>query len=277
MQNQNLLTPLESPYNEKQHSAFAEAVNQQVAITPLLLSHLSTISNDSNAAEDNIHLSVHTLLLLAQFKEEQAYPLVIQLLRALDDDHPLCDGMLGQMDFARVLGSVCGTDFTAIYQLIEDDSADPFARCCALESLLVLHCANKLERKTIEAYFRTLFDGKLTRESNIVWDCLVQNCEFLLFNTFIPHIEKALDESLLVLPLFDISVIKESIKTAEAKGEAQLGGYEPITDAVGEIAYISQFHEQLMLLEALNSDDNGANEFLNAFKTAMEQLDLDKK
>ena len=84
---------------------------------------------------------LYAMLLLAQFREVRAYPLVVRFALLPGD---LLDSLCGDFiteDLGRVLASVCGGELDGIQSIIED--ADEFVRGAVLSSLVTLAAAGQ--------------------------------------------------------------------------------------------------------------------------------------
>jgi len=124
--------------------ALAEAVRQKEAITPVLIDSLNTVyericSSDEDVTEDPAYeLSFYALFLLAQFREQSVFPLLLQMLKMDEEGLEL---MLGDTvtSMGDILYSTYNGDIDAVEAVIVDSSLDPFARdaaLCVLDGLL---------------------------------------------------------------------------------------------------------------------------------------------
>ncbi len=155
--------------------AVQEAIERRAEITPELLRILEdTIDRAEELAEDREYIAhFYALLLLAQFRETRAYPLVVRfaslptaVLDSLSDDFT-------NDPLPRILASVSGGEIIGIQSLIEDESADQWARSAAIEALIILDAIGAKNRDEIVEYFTMLFRGRLQRRPSYVWDALV--------------------------------------------------------------------------------------------------------
>lgn len=107
-----------------------------------------------------------------------------------------------------ILASLAKGDPSISCQLIEDTELDSFIRERALHSLVSMWVIDELERDWIIAYLKELYDGKLEKEADYVWDGL-QLCSLLVFaKELLPQMKEAAkycsDE-----PPFDIEKVSE--------------------------------------------------------------------
>lgn len=178
--------------------ALEEAVQQREEITPLLLDALrDTVERAEILALDPDHM-VHNyaMLLLAQFREARAYPLVVQFARLPEEQ---IDGLAGDFiteGLSDVLASVCGGDISLIQALIEDPAADEFARGAGIQTLVTLVCAGDLSRDDAIAYFQALFDERLDRKPSQVWSELVSSSIDLYPDVLLDRIHAAWNDGL---------------------------------------------------------------------------------
>jgi len=76
----------------------------------------------------------YALYLLAQFKEKQAYPIIVKYVSQLTNGLDGTGDMVTE-DLGSLLASVCNGDLSLIKQLIENPERNGYVRSAALESL----------------------------------------------------------------------------------------------------------------------------------------------
>lgn len=142
-------------------------------------------------------LCTYAAYLLAQFRETRAYRPLMALMY-LGDSIP-CD-LFGDSiteDMHNIVASVYDGDEEPLRRLIENPSADEYARACAgLKAYPTLVHAGMLTMESVEDYFRELFEEKLQREHSHVWNVLCTLSGDLGFASLLPHIRKAFEEGL---------------------------------------------------------------------------------
>ena len=155
--------------------AVETAIARREEIVPALLGILeNTVANaEQVAAQPDYMAHLYAMLLLAQFREVSACPLV-ERLAALPEDvlEELCGDFVTE-DLSRVLASVCGGDTEGIRRLIGNREADPPGRAAGIDSLVILVAAGQKSRDEVAGYFAELYRGGLEREPSFVWDALV--------------------------------------------------------------------------------------------------------
>jgi len=178
--------------------AVAAAVSAQEEITPELLRILAETTDraEKNLLPSNYIGHMYALYLLAEFRETQAYPLVLRMsaLPAETVDDLLNDTITE--DLSRIIASVFDGDPSGIHRLIEDDAVEEFVRAAAISSLVVLVVNGRISREAVIDYFRELFHGKLKRERSYVIDGLVIHACELYGNELFPEIEKVYSDGL---------------------------------------------------------------------------------
>lgn len=170
--------------------------------TPFLL---DTIRNPAEVLnkllnEDYYFMPYYAPLMLAQFREKQAYPFVYKLFSA---DAEMVDEAWGDFiteDLHRILASVSGGDVSLINKLVEDESAYEFVRSAALDAWLCLLRAKLKTRDEVISYFKTLFK-KPCGEEDFLRGSLVGNCLDLKAVELLPEIEKSFAENKVELML----------------------------------------------------------------------------
>ena len=147
--------------------ALEDAVLQQSAITPSLLSIIDEISNNPQFIEDTPAF-MYALYLLAQFREKRAYPIIVRYFGQLGLEDEALDptGDLVTEDLNRILASVFNGDLGLIKQLIEDQDVNEYVRSAALGSLVVLYNNEQISRGDLVSYLQMLLDHCLEQEED---------------------------------------------------------------------------------------------------------------
>ncbi len=139
--------------------ALAEAARQKEAITPYLLDALDRLYEGVQSAGDGIcddtayDLSCYAFFLLAQFREQRAFPRVLRML-TLDND--ALEIVFGDMItlVGNILYSTYDGDLSSAEAVILNESADPFAREAPLRLLEGLFRDGRLPRETMISFLR---------------------------------------------------------------------------------------------------------------------------
>jgi hypothetical protein len=176
-----ILSKLEYNTGNFPSDAIHEAVKQKEEIIPELLKILEyTIENIHKIEEiPNYFAHIYAMFLLAQFREKQAYPLIVELFSFKGD---ICFNICGDFvteDLSRVLASVCGGDSTLIKQLIENRDANEFVRSAGIDALMILVIQGIANRDEVKDYYISLFMEKFEKEYSYIWDSLVYHSSVL--------------------------------------------------------------------------------------------------
>ena len=179
--------------------AIQEVIARKEEMIPLLLGVLESALADPKGFSSGPKLMhcTYAAFLLAQFRETRAYRPLIALLN-LEENIPsdlfgesIAEGM------SNIIASVYDGDDQPLRKLIENTSANEFSRACAaLKAYPALVHHGMLPRESVEDYFRELFEGKLERNFDHVWNNLCSLCGDLGFASLLPRVRKAFKEGL---------------------------------------------------------------------------------
>jgi hypothetical protein len=227
--------------------AVRAAIEQRETMTPVLLSALQKVAEDPEEMErePNLMLPTYAMFLLAQFREQAAYPLLAKFFSTPGD---LCLDTTGDLVteyLDRILASVCHNDVEPVKRMVEDPAVNEYVRSACLRTLTILVLEEKLSRAQVIDYFRSLFHGKLEREPDFIWSALVVACCDLYPEELVHDIEQAYDDGL--VDSFHIRI--ESVRDALAEGQEEVlqrsrqyrGGL--IEDTVAEMSWWACFKE----------------------------------
>lgn len=160
--------------------ALAEAVRQREAITPYLLDAINTVYQKVQEIGDEVcddpsyDLSYYALILLAQFREQSAFPILLNLL-TLDDEDSL-DIVLGDAlteTIPSVLYSTFNGDVSALQAVIANDTLRPFARSAALRALGGILRDGGYAREDAVSFFRERLSALGTGEDEELFGALL--------------------------------------------------------------------------------------------------------
>ena len=160
--------------------ALAEAARQREAITPYLLDAVNTVYQKVQEIGDEVcddpsyDLSYYALVLLAQFREQSAFPILLNLL-TLDDEDSL-DIVLGDAlteTMPSVLYSTFNGDVSALQAVIANDTLRPFARSAALRALGGILRDGGYAREDAVSFFRERLSALGTGEDEELFGVLL--------------------------------------------------------------------------------------------------------
>lgn len=233
-------------------AAVKAAVTQREEITPPLLQMLeSTADRASELAKDSDYLAhFYAMYLLAQFRETRAYPMVVRLaLLPSETLEGLCGDFLNNT-LCRILASVSGGEISGIQSIIENESADQWARSAALDSLTSLMAAGQRSRNELVAYFAELFRGKLARRYSYVWAALVCSSLDIYPAELMDDIELAYKDGLVDTSHVTFQEAEQCLALGKdyALGRlAQSNHHRLIDDTIQEMSRLPYFEEDVTL------------------------------
>jgi len=137
--------------------AVTQAVREREAITPFLLQALDDAYDHAQEhydQETDTGLSFYSMYLLAQFREQRAFPKLLRLMTLREE---LLDYIFGDIlteDLSSLLYSTYNGDLDAVKRIVEDDSLVSDCRACAAMLFPVLYREGKLSREALVAYLR---------------------------------------------------------------------------------------------------------------------------
>lgn len=248
MDTAEILHLLEKETGTFPRTAVEAAVARREEIIPELLRVLEkTLDQAAQLADVPGYIAhLYAMLLLAQFRETRAYPLVVRFALLPNDLlDPLCGDFVTE-DLGRVLASVCGGDPSGIQSVIENEEADEWARGAALGSLVTLVAAGQVGRDEIVNYFAGLFRGKLKRTWSHVWDRLVACSADLYAAELIGDIEQAYAEGLVDPDYIGLDEVQQDLATGQDRALARLADnthLRMVKDTVAEMSWWACFHE----------------------------------
>ncbi|GAA4648083.1 DUF1186 family protein [Kistimonas scapharcae] len=224
-------------------AAIEAAIEQKEAITPHLLAYLQELVDMGEAIDRdfNDRMTLPALFLLAQFREANAYPLIVRLVSDWEGcaEYHLGDAITEGL--GRILASVCHGDTGPIKKLVEDNQVDEYVRSSALHSLMTLYSEQVLSRDDILAYYKNLFRQHPVREPTQIWNTLVLCSASLRLTELLPDIRQAYQDGLASPGFAALSDIEEMIQS-EYDDLADIG-YDKyyITDTVAELQHWAAF------------------------------------
>lgn len=139
--------------------ALAEAVRHKEEITPVLLDSLDKLyenvqAEGEGACDDpSYDLSAYAVFLLAEMREQQAFPKLLRLLTLNRDALELALGdIISYM--GNSLYSTYNGDLPAVKEILIDSSLDPFARGAALDLMEGIFRDGRLPREEFISFLR---------------------------------------------------------------------------------------------------------------------------
>jgi hypothetical protein len=213
--------------------ALRQAVEKKDEITPYLLRALEiAAASPEEIMDDADNMHVYAMFLLAQFRDQRAYPLIIKLA-----SHPpeLVDGLFGDIpteDLANIFASVSMGDTGPITELAANKEAEEFTRAAALRAWLALVVSGEKSREEAMAYYKSLFEGGLEDRNEVVWSELVDAANDLFPEEVYDHIKKAYDDELVDEYIVDPDWVDEQIAAGKDEVLAELPEWNHLVEDV---------------------------------------------
>ncbi len=158
--------------------AIEAAIAKRKQITPHLIAILedAVYRVDEIIEDDNYQGHLYAMYLLAQFRDEGAYPYILELFSFPGEiPHAIAGDVLTE-DLSRIFASVCGKNIDPLKHLIENPAINEYVRAACQACLVTLVGCGLINRKEIIEYFRSLFQSKLEKIPSFVWDHLIVSC-----------------------------------------------------------------------------------------------------
>jgi len=220
--------------------ALEAAVARQEEITPHLLAILEEADVDWLAIDHTYMGHTYAYFLLAQFREERAYPLIVDFFSTPGDTVLDIHPDFVTEDLGRVLASVSGGDLGPMESLVKDPAVNEYVRAAALTGMLTLVVEGVRTREEVIAVFRGLFRGGLERSRSYAWDSLVGASSDLYPEELMPEIREAFAADLIDETFIDFAWCEEILAQGKAATLAQLGAvrhHHFVRDVVSEMEW----------------------------------------
>ncbi|MEO5930650.1 MAG: DUF1186 domain-containing protein [Candidatus Kapaibacterium sp.] len=252
---------LEGPFPRR---ALKKAIEKQKEITPHLLEIMRVAADDVvGTAEDMAYIGhISAMFLLAQFRERQAYPAIVNFfltpgeiaLDATDD--------IVTEDLHRILASVCGDDDSLIRAMIENEKANEFVRSAAMSALVVLVAAGVKSREEIIDYFKGLFKHDRSSYTEFLWGALTVACTDLYPEEVIDEIREGMVDGRIDQQFIDMEFVDQQMEIGKEKILTRLNGdhYSLIDDAVAELEIVIPADSRPPARQATGKRKIGRNE-----------------
>jgi hypothetical protein len=221
--------------------AMQAAIEQREAITPELLRVVEAIAaNPIEAAKrEDYMLPVFALYLLAQFREQRAYPYIVKMFSAPGEtSYDLVGGTVSE-GLKNILASVYDGNPAPLHGLIENEEANEYVRDAATNAILLLEQTGQMPRAEAVEYFRNLFRGRLQRTPSFVWNGLACAVADLPAPELLDEVRKAYAEGLVDESVADLEGIEQDL-AAPKPGRRE--GHGLVTDVISEMEHWACFH-----------------------------------
>jgi hypothetical protein len=223
--------------------AMQAAIEQREAITPELLRVLEAVAENPTGlgARQDYMLHLFALFLLAQFREQRAYPLIVKMFSGPGDTSYHLAGETVADGLDRILASVYDGNPAPLRGLVESEEVDEYVRAAAIDAFLVLERTGQMPRAEVIEYYRSLFQGKLQRTHSFAWDGLVGSVARLPAPELLDDVRQAYVDDLADSTVAGLESIERDL--AEPKpGRSEKRGL--VTDAIDEMEWWVAFHPE---------------------------------
>lgn len=246
MEIQKILGELELLRGTFPRNALEAAVVNQEQITPELLKIIEYTTQNAQALleQDDYMAHIYAMYLLAQFREQRAYPLLINLFSTPGDVSLDLTGDIVTESLGRILASVSGGDLSQMAMLAENAQANEYVRDAALRGMVVLVACGVKSRDEVLAYYQSLFREKLAREESVVWNALVDLSADLYPDVVYEDIKQAFEDDLIDPIFISLEYVDEALALGKEKVLENLKTnrrYTYIEDTIKEIHWWACF------------------------------------
>lgn len=150
-------------YNGKfPRKALERAMQGKDEVTPLLLKALDEVLEDPAIAteDEDYMLHVYALYLLAQFREQRAFPKIIELILLSPGDVEFMLGDTITESLQNILYSTYNGDLSLLEGVIENPDVELYARGSTLDVLGQLCLDGEISKEYLLAYLRKLINER---------------------------------------------------------------------------------------------------------------------
>lgn len=180
--------------------ALKEAIKQKEEITPYLLEMLEYTKNDIEEIyeeEDEFFGYMYAIFLLAEFREQKAFPYLIDILNCdTDQTDNIVDFIMGD-DYPeylpRLLASTYNGDDNSLFDIIENENINEFIRCSVLHSFSILYLNGVKDREFIVNYFKRLLENKKKDDDSYLYEEIFEATKHLRLLELDGIIDKVFD------------------------------------------------------------------------------------
>jgi hypothetical protein len=245
-----LLKEIEYNNGEFPEVQLKEIINRKEEFIPELLEILKDAKENYEKLleEPSYFAHIYASFLLAQFKEKQSFKLIIDLVSLPNE---IAEDIFGDFlteELHKVLASVCGGDTQPIKRLVEGSSVNQYVRCAAIKSFIVLLGEGIISQSEVIEYYKSLFEGKLQRESSEVWNELIyDSCEAGPTQLY-EHIKKAYEDELVEEGFISLEDVEDAIKIHDKEKFPNLKneGFAFVKDTIEELGCWACFSREFV-------------------------------
>lgn len=249
MQLPKILAELETYRGYFPREAVARATEERDRITPHLLQVLNhaAANPESQTGDPDYMAHIYAMFLLAQFREQRAYPLITEFFSHPGDISLDLTGDMVTEDLHRILASVSCGDDSLMKRLVEDSEANEYVRGAALNGLVALVANDEKPRDGVIEYFRSLFRERLPWEPSHVRSALVDCSTDLYPEELYADIERSYKEGLIESFFISLEDVRATLALGKDRTLALLKKnrrYKLVTDTISDMEWWACFRKQ---------------------------------
>ncbi|MDW7657809.1 MAG: DUF1186 domain-containing protein [Bacillota bacterium] len=231
-----------------------QLIQRSKEATPLLIRYLENVRDNPEKylVGDHYFGCIYAMFLLAQFRAEEALPVLIDLI-SLPGDRVfdlLGDDFVTE-DLGRVLASLCDGKTQAMKTLIENRSVNEYARCQATDALGIMALHDSDIRNEVVDYYKQLLDQTVRIDHPMVLAEVVHYCTCLYAIELLPDIKTVYAKGLIDESLITLNDVMHSFAMSreEVLDESiHLNRMDYITDTIGELSTWACFTDSASVL-----------------------------
>lgn len=218
--------------------AIEAAILYKEQITPFLLDTLkkSSIYVEEIIEQDNYHGHLYAMYLLAQFRNQEAFGLIINLMSFPSDLPHLIFGDVLTEDLSRILASTYNLKHPLLEKLIESPHINEYCQAAAIETYPILVASQIMPRDPVIDYFDYLFTKGLAKKPSVAWASLATSACLLYPDALYQQIHLAYRANLINAEVFSMSQIEKTLASSKENHFEMLANQvELIEDTVSEM------------------------------------------
>lgn len=283
MEIQEILKNLELNTGVFPTEALEAAIVNKDKITEDLLAIIQQANDNAESLleEPNYWAHIYAMYLLSQFREKRAYPLIVDFFSLPGEISLDLTGDIVTESLHSILASVCCGDTSLITKLVEQENIDEYIRSAALKALVTLVACGEKSREEVLAYYKSLFEGILTREPSEIWNSLVSCCVDLYPQELYEDIKQVFEEDLIETFFIGIENVEDTLELGKDKTLANLKSeYKLIDNTIEELkwwACFKQPNEQLSKFSTNSKTTNNKTTNSTSKTKANNKKDMAKK
>jgi hypothetical protein len=219
--------------------AIAMCLIRMEEAAPPLRAILARAANGERLPEEQCMLLFRGVYILGGARDIQSCQPLLRLLRLPQDE---LDDLLGDAlteGMSRIVAGVFDGDVEALFALVADRSADPFAREAALDAAIFLTWNGSIERDRLTRFLERFYDEKLAEDDDPVWESWVRAIALLGLRNMAGLVYRGWDEG----RILDWAIGREEFEEILAEAERRpddasrfeefgLGYIEDVADAL---------------------------------------------